>query len=37
MYIIYDTYYGELDRVTEKELRQLKAMHPGRYTIIGKE
>ena len=37
MYIIYDSYYCEFDRVTKAELDQLKRRYPGRYTVIGRD
>ena len=36
MYIIYDTYYGEYDRVTAEELDKLKAQEPDRYSVVGR-
>ena len=36
MYIIYDTYYGEYDRVTAEELDKLKAKEPDRYSVVGR-
>lgn len=36
MYIIYDTYYGEYDRVTLEELDKLKAQEPNRYSVVGR-
>ena len=35
MYLVYDSFFGEYDVLTEADLENLRGFHPGRFEVVG--